>query len=257
MTAAWARRQGLERALRELKDTQAKLVESERMAAIGQVARGVGHEFGNILQRIVGKADLLLVATELDKAKAHAEVIMQAAEQAAVIVQNLQSFSKQQKERTEVSLSKIATGTLTLVNHEFVRRGIKLQNGLTPVPAVMGNAVELGQVVMNLIINAMDAMESSVVKNLEIGSRQQDGYVELWVKDSGTGIAPDVLPHIFEYAFTTKGDRGSGLGLAISKKIVESHGGELLCVSQAKQSTAAQGTQFTIKMPVVKGVGAP
>lgn len=235
MTAAWNRRE-------ELRRTQALLVESERMAAIGQVARGVGHEFGNILQRIVGRADIAMGGDEA-KMKQSLEVILQAAENAAVIVQNLQAFSRKESPKKAVDVAKIITDALTLLHHDLHKGSIKIENKLTAVPPVNGSVVELGQVFVNLLINAMHAIGGKG-GTVEVGTRLDGGNVVAWVKDSGTGIPADVLPRIFEYAFTTKGDKGSGLGLSISKQIIEGHGGAM-----AAQSAPGQGALFTISLP--------
>ncbi len=235
MTAAWNRLRALERA-------QAQLVQSERLAAIGQVARGVGHEFGNILQRIVGKADIALGSQDLKAVKESLEVIMQAAENASVIVQNLQSFSKRETPTAPLDIAKVLTGALTLVHHDLVTRTITLDNKLAAVPPIQGRTVEIGQVFVNLLINAMDAIGKN--GTIEAGTKVEGNEVVAWVKDTGPGIAPDVLPRVFDYAFTTKGDKGSGLGLAISKKIIESHGGTITVVS-----SPGKGALFTVRLP--------
>lgn len=236
MTAAWNRKKSLEEAHRQL-------IQSERMAAIGQVARGIGHEFGNILQRIVGKADLALSEGDSTKLKAHLKIILDAAERAAVIVRNLQSFSRHSAAKSPTDVSKVIEDTLSLVNHELVKQSVTIEDKRSSVKQVSANSGELQQVLMNFIINAMHAMPEG--GKVEVGCAERDGAVEIWVRDSGTGISPEVLPRIFEYAFTTKGDQGSGLGLSISKQIVEGHGGTISVASEV-----GKGTIFTVRLPL-------
>lgn len=229
-----------------LKATQMQLVQSERMAAIGQIARSIGHEFGNILMAIMGNVDLATAAKDPGKIQGNLDTILRAAERASLIVRNLQSFSKteQRKDRTEPAT--MIRATLTLLQHELKKNSVIPEEKCEPCSPVLVTAAEIEQVLMNLIINAMHAMPKGGV--VEVGCRNgEDGKVVLWVKDSGTGIPPEVLPRIFEYAFTTKGNKGSGLGLAISKQIVESHEGTINV-----QTEPGKGTIFEITLPAMK-----
>ncbi len=228
MTASWNR-------IMDLKDTQMQLISSERMAAIGQVSRGIAHEFNNILQRIVGKADLAMSMTDPKQVKESLEVILQASERAAYIIRNLQSFSKTPSEKRPVEPKRVFMGVLSLLGHELKIGSIEIVDKCTPSGSFQANEVEIQQVIMNLIINASHAMPEG--GKLEIGCSEEAGKIKIWVADSGTGIPTDVLPRIFEYGFTTKGDKGSGLGLAICKKIVEAHQGTIQVQSELKKGT--------------------
>jgi signal transduction histidine kinase len=235
MLAAWNHKQSL-------KEAQEQLIRSERMAAIGQVARGIGHEFGNLLQTIIGRADLALLEKDPAKFREKLEAILRAGERAAVIVRNLQSFTKTQTTVGPVQLSQCIRNVLSLVNHELTKNSIEaviVSESKTPI---LGNENEIEQVFLNLFINAIHAMPR--VGRLEVGSADDGTSVRAWVKDTGTGISPDVLPHIFEYAFTTKGDQGSGLGLSISKEIVEKYNGTI-----DVQSLVGKGTAFMLRFP--------
>jgi two-component system NtrC family sensor kinase len=241
MTAAWNRRQSLAKALDDLKNAHLALVQSERMAAIGQLARGVGHEFGNILQRIVGKSDLALGENDLGKLHDSFTVVLQAAEQASLIVQNLQAMSKNSpSNKTAVNIKAVFADTLRLVHHELTKNSVNINDKSTDCPPILANAVELQQVFMNLVINALHAMQPKG-GILEVGCGVEGTTITAWVKDSGCGIPADVLPRIFEYAFTTKGDKGNGLGLSITKQIIEKHNGTI-------QVTSAPGSGTTFKL---------
>ncbi len=235
MIASWNRKRALEAA-------RADLVRSERLAAVGQVARAIGHEFGNILQTIVGKADLAIHDTDGAKNQERLRLILQAAEKASLIVRNLQSFSRSSSDRGWVECPRMIQDTLSLMNHELKKNSISVTLALETQERVKVSKNEIEQVLLNLIINAVHAMPGG--GTLELGCRDLgDDSVLLWVKDSGTGIPTDVLSHIFEYAFTTKGESGSGIGLSISRDIVEKHGGVI------RANSTGQGALFEIELP--------
>jgi len=239
MVASWNRKE-------QLKQAQRQLIESERMAAIGQIARSIGHEFGNILLAILGNADLATNPNNPEKTRERLQVIIQAAERANLIVRNLSTFSKGSSERVEVDPAQLVSSTLSLLSHEAKKYNVTFETSLQPTPAVTVSASEIEQVLLNLVINAMHAMPNggAIELGCEASGEEGNQSVSIWVKDSGTGIAPEILPHIFDYAYTTKGDRGSGLGLAISKQIIEAHGGTL----SVKTSVGA-GSTFTVRLP--------
>ncbi|HRK01243.1 MAG TPA: ATP-binding protein [Oligoflexia bacterium] len=242
MCASWNRRSNLEDSLKMLQEMQAQLVLSERMSAIGQVARGVGHEFGNILQRILGKADLSLNETDPGKIKENLSLIIQAVDSASVVIRNLQSFSKNSDQKKAVSVAQVFTDTLMLINHDLKKGNIETKVEKGESALVEGNPIELQQVFLNLIINAMHAMPKGGV--LSVSIKNDNSRVRITVSDSGVGISPENLPKIFEYAFTTKGEKGSGLGLSISQKIIEDHRGTIKVASEL-----GKGTTFEITLP--------
>jgi signal transduction histidine kinase len=232
---------------------QKRLIESERHAAIGQVARGVGHEFGNILMRVLGKIDLAMMDTEEPKTKAHLETALQAIERAKIILQNLRSYSKtgaaaSSTTREPVALATVFDQTMTLVQHELKTGNIEVTRDYGDVPLISADPVALGQVFLNLMINSKHAMPKggklTVAIRSEAGADGASG-VSVEVSDTGEGIPTEVLPRIFDEAFSTKGDGGSGLGLSISKAIVESHGGII-----SATSPRGAGANFKIWLPV-------
>jgi signal transduction histidine kinase len=244
MTSAWNRQ-------RELEATYAQLVRSERLAAVGQVARGVGHEFGNILLRVIGKTDLALMEkSDIAKIHAHLEVVMRAAERAGAIVRNLQSFSKTEPAFREASVTVPLEESLSLVNHELVKASVKLEKAISPVPPVRIDTGGMAQVLLNLFINATHAMPKGGTLTVTVAEENGPDAggvrkgVAVKVADTGTGIPAELLPRIFDFAFTTKGDRGSGLGLSVSREIVEAHGGKIRV-----RSEVGKGTEFTVWLP--------
>ena len=235
MVASWNRKE-------QLKQAQSQLIHSERLAAIGQVARSIGHEFGNILMAILGNADLALQSQDPEKVRERLQVIIQATDRASLIVRNLNSFSKATVTRSDVDPSHLIAATLSLVNHETKKNNVMVAQNIQPCSPIHASASEIEQVLLNLVINAVHALPGG--GNIEMGCREDADQVLIWVKDSGTGIAPEVLPLIFDYAFTTKGEKGSGLGLAISSQIVQSHGGTLVV-----ESALGSGSTFTMRVP--------
>jgi signal transduction histidine kinase len=240
MVAAWNRKKQLEEMTRQL-------VKSERLAAVGQVARGIGHEFGNILLRIMGKVDLAMMEKDIVKVNDHLKVVMKAAERAGVIVRNLQSFAKAEPTFQFESITVAIEETASLISHELVKGSVELERDYKEVPPLKIDVGAMAQVFLNLILNAIHAMPKGgkVKVTVDSGSSPQGkSGVLVRVIDTGTGIPEDVLPKIFEFAFSTKGDSGSGLGLAVSKDIVEAHGGQI-----SVKTEAGKGTEFTVWLP--------
>lgn len=240
MVGAWNRHQ-------KIQALQNELVKSERLAAVGQVARGIGHEFGNILLRIIGKADLAMMEKDMNVVRDHLKVLMGAAERAGVIVRNLQSFAKTEPQLQSIPLSDPLEDALVLIHHDFAKNSVnanKSYNSKTPVRIDKG---KLSQVFLNLLINAMHAMPKGGTITITVEdsvSAEGKPGVQARVADTGTGIPPEVLPRIFDYAFTTKGDSGSGLGLSVSKEIVEAHHGAILV-----KTSLGKGTEFIVWIP--------
>lgn len=245
MVAAWNRKRYLEILTQQL-------VRSERLASVGQVARGIGHEFGNILLRIMGKVDLALLEKDPQKVKEHLNVVIKATERAGVIVRNLQSFSKAEPVFQLGSIIKPLEESLSLISHELTKSSVQIQKALKPVPDVKIDSGAIAQVFLNLMINAIQAMPKGGTLKIEVESSTNEGGqpgVIARVSDSGAGIPTEILPRIFDFAFSTKGDSGSGLGLAVSKDIVEAHGGKILV-----QTEVGKGTMFSVWLPLTKAI---
>lgn len=240
MIAAWNRSH-------ESEALHAHVVRTERLAGIGQLARSIGHEFGNILLRIMGKADLALQETQPEKVKEHLEIIKKASDRAAVIVRNMQSFSSTdtQKSTAPTDLGDAVQEALSLINHELVKHSITTQKEIQPLPLVPIDRGSMAQVFLNLMINATHAMPQG--GTLTLRTFHNETHLGCHIIDTGTGIPVDVLPRIFEFGYTTKGDKGSGLGLALSKQIVEAHGGSL-----SAENAPPHGARFTVSLPLLK-----
>jgi len=227
---------------------QAKLAHTEKMAALGQLVSGVAHEVNNPLSAIIGFTDLLLESPELpESAREELDLILQEAERTRVIVQNMLRFAREvppQREPVEVNL--IIRQTLTLRSYGLANRDVEIVERLAEnLPVVVADPHQLQQVFLNLLNNSFDAIETiSRPGRIEVETRAQSEYVEIYFRDNGPGISnPD---RIFEPFFTTKPvGKGTGLGLSICYGIVNAHMGEILCQNNA----GGEGCTFLIRLP--------
>jgi two-component system NtrC family sensor kinase len=228
---------------------QAKLMHTEKMAAVGQLVSGVAHEVNNPLTAILGFADLLVDHPDVPElAKKDLRVIVQEAQRTKLIVQNLLSFARQTPpQRRPVQLPSILRRTLQLRSYDFNNHGVEIIENLNDkLPEVVGDAHQLQQVFLNILNNAYDAVRSSSRKgSIEISTALSDGMVEVVFCDNGPGIAnPD---RIFDPFFTTKEvGKGTGLGLSICYGIVHEHGGEIAC----RNNEGRAGASFSVRLPV-------
>lgn len=240
----WDRREKNRLYLLQIEEQQKQLVLSERLAAIGTLARGIGHEFGNILNRIMGMSELALAKKDPKEMESTLHVVVSASERAGHIVRNLQALVKMQPERSPVDIHEPIRQALALVDHELKKASVELVEAYDlTLPQINANRVEIGQVILNLVINATHAMAEKGGKLL-IKTYKEPGAVCIAVSDTGTGIPAENLAKIFEPLFTTKGDKGTGIGLSVSKKIVTNHNGQLRV-----ESTVGKGSTFTVILP--------
>jgi signal transduction histidine kinase/CheY-like chemotaxis protein len=250
--------------LRELQDTQAQLLQAGKLSAVGQLVSGVAHELNNPLSVVIGYGQLLLSRGVPDDARRPIEAIVAQGARMAKIIQSLLLFSRQRKpERRPVDLGDVVRQILTLRETQLVVSGIRVETDFAvDVARAEGDSHQLQQVVLNLILNAEQAILGSGVGGRRTGDhirittsarRLGDAtWVIMQVADNGPGIAPAVLPRVFEPFFTTKkvGD-GAGLGLSVSYGIVEQHGGRLSVESEPGR------TVFTLELPAAAGEREP
>ncbi len=230
-------------------DLQAKLMHTEKMAALGQLVSGVAHEVNNPLAAIVGFTDLLLENPDIpEQSKQELQFILREAQRTRVIVQNLLRFARQMPSQQEpVEINSILGHTLKLRAYDFSRQGVQIVEHLDPqLPPLIGDPHQLQQVFLNVLNNAYDAIqESRRPGKLEIRTTHRDGQIEISFCDNGSGIShPD---RIFDPFFTTKEvGKGTGLGLSICYGIVREHRGEI----QVRNNPDGPGCTFTVKLPV-------
>jgi two-component system, NtrC family, sensor kinase len=228
---------------------QAKLMHTEKMAALGQLVSGVAHEVNNPLAAIVGFTDLLLENPAVpSEAKDELLVILQEAQRTRVIVQNLLSFARQMPaQREPVRLNSLVQQTLKLRSYDFSNHGVEIAEHYDPdLPLLIGDPHQLQQVFLNILNNAYDAIqEVRRPGRMSISTKFQDGQIEISFRDNGPGILhPE---RIFDPFFTTKEvGKGTGLGLSICYGIIRAHHGEIL----ARNNSDGKGCTFLVRLPV-------
>ena len=232
------------------KQLQLQLIQSEKMAAIGQLVSGVAHEINNPLASISGFAQLLLTNPSLTPDVRHsAEVIASESKRAARIVHNLLTFARQHAaEKVSANVNAIVENTLELRAYEVKVRGTELVSELDPaIPDTVLDVYQIQQVLLNLITNAEHAMANNGRRDnrLTVRTRALSGVVRMEIEDTGGGIPPHSLELIFNPFFTTKPTgQGTGLGLSISLGIVSEHGGRIWV------ENVAGGSRFNVDLPV-------
>ena len=245
----------------EALDSRQQLLEAKHLQAIGLLASGVAHEYNNILTGVIAMSELALREAVNDTQRSHLEIVVQAAKRCTDLSSNLLSLSRSTPTQNEpLDLREIIHETSRLVRHS---RGVQIEL-LESVKssahiAVVGNRNELATLLLNLMINACDAMENRGTITLRIDytevakpsvSHEPTPHVVLQLSDTGPGIPEEIIPHIFEPFFTTKRlGKGSGLGLATAKAIATAHGGNI----EAK-FVPAGGAVFEITLPMFAGM---
>ena len=234
----------------QTRDVYQQILQSEKMAALGQTVSGVAHELNNPLATIVSWAERLSERPLDDTTRRGVTVIMSEAERAARIVRNLLTFARQrQSTRGLIDINAVVTDTLALREHErpeSIEIVLDLGSGL---PRLFADRHQMQQVLLNLATNAEQAMLAAHGRGALTVRTHLDRdheFVVLEVSDSGPGIAPDVRTRIFDPFFTTKPTgKGTGLGLTVAYAIVQEHGGRIQV-----ESPAGGGTTFIVEIPV-------
>ena len=240
------------RMMDDLRGMQNQLIQSAKLAAVGEMTSGIAHELKTPLAGI----STILSGVELAK-QLHQEIDMDATcsrvnllvQRCSAIIDHMRNYSRRTEEthsQTQI-INQLLKNTLLLVEPQLKRIGGKLELNLGhDLPFVVGNDIQLEQVFINLCNNACDAMEQSEERILTIQSMAVGDEVLVRVSDTGTGMRPEVQERIFESFFTTKSSaKGTGLGMSISQNIVEQHKGRILL-----ESTEGKGTSFEVRLPI-------
>ncbi|HEX9049279.1 MAG TPA: ATP-binding protein [Anaeromyxobacter sp.] len=242
-------RREVEARTRELALAQARLVEEQKLAAIGRLGAGVAHEINNPLTGILGNAELLLEHAEPTERES-LERIEALARRCRDVTQTLLRFSEQGAEpaREDVDLNRVVADALALFGGVARAQEIPVSAELaSPAPRVVGDAGHLAQVLLHLLSNARTACEGRPGAAIAVSTAREGADALVRVRDGGKGIAPEHLPHVFEPFFTTKDRWASvGLGLSVSYRIVSEHGGRI-----EVESRPGEGAAFTVRLPAV------
>jgi signal transduction histidine kinase len=251
--------EALEEQLAALDLTQAQLRQSQKMEAVGRLAGGVAHDFNNLLTVIGGRAALMLHDVPPDHpSRRHVELVKKTADRAAALTQQLLAFSRKQVLQPKViDLNALVEGIVPML-HRLIGEHIDLiTRPARQLGRVKADPTQLEQVVLNLVVNARDAMPHGGTLTIETGNADRSEIVgqdvavagpgvTLAVRDTGIGIDPEALPHLFEPFFTTKGPgKGTGLGLATVYGIVNQSGGRITVASER-----GRGTTVTMWLPL-------
>ena len=245
--------QEMERREQELRDKQEQLVQAGKLATLGELTTGVAHELNTPLNNIglfignatdqlrLGLLDPKRLEHELDKA-------LEQVRKATAIISHLRTFGRAAPVSVErVDVDEVIERSLSLMQEQLRLRGIEIELDLCADELiVLGNAIQLEQVFINLLTNARDALEASPQKTIRIATESDGEEIRIAFADTGSGIAPEVEQRIFDPFFTTKEvGTGTGLGLSITYSIVKEHGGEITISSEP-----GGGARFLIALPV-------
>ena len=231
------------------KKLEQQIIQSERLAAMGQMIGGFAHELNNPLTAILGMSDLLREGETNESRTKHLNMLHQQARRATEIVQNLMYFSRPPAPgKTPVNLSELVERTLHLHAYSLRKSNITvdflMEQGL---PQITADPHQLMQVFLNLMLNAEQAIREARDKGtLRIRLRKTDSNIQVTFEDDGPGIAPEILPNIFDPFYTTKRPgRGTGLGLSICKAVMKEHAGNIEAAS-----ALSGGAVFTVTLPI-------
>jgi two-component system NtrC family sensor kinase len=245
----------LARDVTERRMLEASLRQSEKLAAVGQLAAGLAHEINNPLTAILANVQLLLMDTPPDDMRFESlSFIRQASNRAIRVVHNLLDFTRQEQYQFRpMDLNASLRSALELVSYQFLSAEIEVIKDLAPaLPLALGSGEHLQGVWLNLLLNARDAITQQARGVMErrvwlSSRRRDDGWLEITIRDNGVGMSSEQLNHIFEPFFTTKAPgKGTGLGLSTAYHIISQHGGEIQVDSEL-----GAGTTFMVLLPAL------
>lgn len=241
-----------EQLLEEIQSLREQLMQAQKMSTVGALASSVTHEFNNILTTVINYAKMgLRHKTDETRDKAFNK-ILNAGQRAAKITTGMLSYARNGSDRREpMNMIELVQDVLVLVEKDLQIHRVRLQTHVEGLPIAMVNASQIQQVLLNLIINARQAMEGGGRLDIGIRAHAESGSAEISIRDSGQGIPGDQLRKIFDRFYTTKtadagGQGGTGLGLALARDVIESHNGRMRV-----DSAVGKGTTFTLKLPLV------
>lgn len=227
-----------------------ELMRAQRLSSVGALASSITHEFNNILTTVINYAKMGLRHQDEAMRTKSFDRILTASQRAARITTGMLSYARNTSARIEpADLKRLLEDVLVLVQKDLQMHRITVDLQASGSVWAMANSSQVQQLLMNLIVNARQAMKENGRLRLVVRDNVADGWAEIVVADSGCGIPQDKLPHIFDSFYTTKqpderGQGGTGLGLALCRRIIEAHKGRIRV-----ESEPGKGTIFTVKLP--------
>ena len=247
-----ASRQAESRYAAEIAELRRQLLEARKLAGLGELLGTTTHEFNNALTTILNYARLGIRHRDQATRDKSLERILSAGTRAAKITASVLGMARCGTTRFEpVHLEAVVEDVLVLLERELMKYRVQVEREFSPAPRVLANTGQLQQVLLNLLVNARQAMPSGGRLILRLSHDEASGLVDLMVRDTGCGMTPEVMHRIFEPRFSTKtgpdetGKGGTGLGLSACKEIVEAHRGRIRV-----ETAVGRGTAITIRLPV-------
>ena len=233
----------LQNNMAELRETQEQLIQSAKLAAIGELASNVAHEINNPLTSIIGFAELSKEDDDIESIRKSLDIIEKESLRARDIVKQLLGFARKKPlHLTEVNINAVVREVIVFSSSQIRMGKVKVTEEYADVPMTTGDVDQLKQVFLNIITNAIHAMPDGggiAIRTLTLGE-----YILVSFSDTGQGISSEVRHRIFEPFFSTKKEKGTGLGLSISYRIIQAHGGRI-----DVESEPYKGTTFTVRLP--------
>ena len=235
----------------QLETLQSQLAQAQRMATLGELLSTTTHEFNNVLMSIINYTRLAMRQRDEEARQKSLHRILEAGERAAKITNSILGAARNRSDQPErANLRLLVEDALILLERELRKYRIAVKKELQEVPAILAHGNQLQQVLLNLLINARQAMSGGGEILIRLVHDENANMNELTIRDNGCGIPAEELPKIFDPFFTTKrgpdesGKGGTGLGLAACRDIIEAHHGRVRVAS-----TEGKGTAFTLKLP--------
>lgn len=231
-----------------LRANEAQLMRAEKMAAIGTMASGIGHEINNPLYAVLGLAEAIRDEEDVSQHERYGQDIITQCKRIAEIVKSLVEYARPAEEHDLelVDVNESLAAAVSMAKRSLLSDHVEIRESFVPVAAILAKPEEIQQALYNVTRNAIQAMMDG--GTLEVSSHQQGDSVEMTIRDTGLGMSKEQLNKVYDPFFTTKGpDEGEGLGLYIVRQIVEKYAGRI-----AFESEEGKGTVCTIQFPVGK-----
>ena len=231
---------------------QQQLLIAQKLSSVGELASSITHEFNNILTTIINYAKLGMRHQTAEMRDKSFDKILAAGHRASKITTGMLSYARSRGDRREaMQLKQLVEDVFILVEKDLQVHRISYRLDIQGDPYAEVNASQIQQVLLNLIINGRQAMQEGGSLTVRLVENGEQNMAEISVRDTGSGIPAETLPHIFEKFFSTKsvdsqGQGGTGLGLALCKDVIESHKGRIRV-----ETAIGHGTTFTVKLPMV------